>query len=120
MKIHFISTTLTPRGLELVYQYKAKDWIEKNLLTALPHRSPMRQVIPEKIYKEFMDKNNLRRSVYYLMEKEALLNELLSFYLEKAFAEPVLNEVGRSNCCDAPVRVVDLCSKCGEHCEIEY
>ena len=119
MKIHFISTTLTPRGLELVYQYKAKDWIEKALLAALPDRSPMRPVIPEKIYKEFMDKKDML-SVFYLMEKEALLNELLSFYLEKAFAEPVLNEVGRSNCCDAPVRVVDLCSKCGEHCEIEY
>src|SRR3989304_3791753 len=78
MKIHFISTTLTPRGLELVYQYKAKDWIEKNLLTALPHRSPMRQVIPEKIYKEFMDKNNLRRSVYYLMAKEWIEKNLLT------------------------------------------
>jgi len=119
MKIHFISTTLTPRGLELVYQYKAKDWIEKALLAALPGRSPMRPVIPEKIYQEFMDKKDIG-NVEQLMGNEALLNELLSFYLEKAFAEPVLKEAGRSNCCDAPIRVVDLCSKCGEHCEIEY
>ena len=119
MKIHFISTTLTPRGLELVYQYQTVDCLEKTLLAALPGRSPMRPVIPEKIYQEFMDKKDIG-NVEQLMGNEALLNKLLFFYLEKSFDELVLNAAGRSNCCDAPIRVVDLCSKCGEHCEIEY